>query len=134
MSSSTSPRVAGGPHLRVIDGGLSSAAGCLERQALRFGDGSAQSPMPASSCPDDLAIDLDSLAGLAENDLVVLSRRADSPALSAALEAIAGSNGSDRVTVPREPDALMVATGAAVAGVDRATAERIYRAMVRLAE
>lgn len=134
MSSSTSHKRAGKPHLRVIDGGLCSGAGSVEDSALRFGDGSFQSAMQASLRPCDLAVDRDSLAGLADNEVAVLSRSVDSPALAAALEAITGSSKGDRVAVPREPDALMVATGAAVAGVDRATAERIYRAMVRLAE
>ncbi|WP_162906743.1 hypothetical protein [Algihabitans albus] len=126
MSRSTSGRAAGWPALRVIEGGLSSVSTGSALQASPFGDG----PMQAR----DLAVDLDTLAGLAADELAVLGRTVDSPALSAALEALAGPKNGDVVTVPREPDALMIATGAAVAGVDRATAERIYRAMVRLAE
>lgn len=126
MSSSPSRTAADWPALRVIEGGLSSVLERAERQR--------QIREEQTKYPEDPAYGISQLASLAAEDLAIISSGTESPALSAAFDAVTGLHDSDLVMVPREPDALMIATGAAVAGVDRATAERIYRAMVRLAE
>ncbi|WP_375593923.1 hypothetical protein ABWI00_17985 [Algihabitans albus] len=126
MSSSPSRTAADWPALRVIEGGLSSVLERAERQR--------QIREEQTKHPEDPAYGISQLASLAAEDLAIISSGTESPALSAAFDAVTGLHDSDLVMVPREPDALMIATGAAVAGVDRATAERIYRAMVRLAE
>lgn len=126
MSSSPSRTAADWPALRVIEGGLSSVLERAERQR--------QIREEQTRYPEDPAYGISQLASLAAEDLAIISSGTESPALSAAFDAVTGLHDSDLVLVPREPDALMIATGAAVAGVDRATAERIYRAMVRLAE
>ncbi len=126
MSSSPSRTAADWPALRVIEGGLSSVLERAERQRQIRGE--------QTKYPEDPAYGISQLASLAAEDLAIISSGTESPALSAAFDAVTGLHDSDLVMVPREPDALMIATGAAVAGVDRTTAERIYRAMVRLAE
>lgn len=126
MSSSPSRTAADWPALRVIEGGLSSVLERAERQRQIRGE--------QTKHPEDPAYGISQLASLAAEDLAIISSGTESPALSAAFDAVTGLHDGDLVMVPREPDALMIATGAAVAGVDRATAERIYRAMVRLAE
>ncbi len=117
MSVSSRRPLAGVCSLRVIDGGLSEAGG---GEDLRH--------------RHDLAAQLDVVAGIDAEELNLFGEVVDSAALAAALDAVAGAADDDQVLVPREPDGLMQAVGAAVAGVDRATAARIYRAMVRLAE
>ncbi len=109
------------PHLRLVE--VSDQTGIVEAE---------QWPEPHSR--PELEADLDSLAGVCAEDLAVGGPPLGSPALVAALDAVAGLPPCDLMLVPVEPDRCMLEAGAEAGGVDRFTASRIYRAMTRAAE
>jgi hypothetical protein len=82
----------------------------------------------------DLEVELDAVVGLSAAELAGGGPPLGSPALIAALDAVAGLPPCDLTLVPNEPDTMMLEAGADAGEVDRFTALRVYRAMLRAAE